>query len=209
MILSDREVFSEIKSGELKDSPYARGRTTPLSSSVIMPFYYDKDGELGILLTRRSKHLKSHPGQMSFPGGVQEDGESLEETALREWEEEMGVSRDEIRLDGCFHSLVTITGYHITPFVGIYSGDFNFRLNEEVESAFGVPLSVFSECPFYCIDFFRSGRNRVFYFDLPKNGLLWGATCEILVRFLRMVAGFNREPVLKEPNISEPPFLKL
>jgi 8-oxo-dGTP pyrophosphatase MutT (NUDIX family) len=174
-----------------------------------MPFYYNDQGELGILLTKRSKHLKSHPGQISFPGGVREEGETLEETALREWEEEMGVSGDSIQLLDCFHSLTTITGYHITPFVGIYNGDFAFQLSDEVESAFGVPLITFLECPFYCIDFFRSGRNRVYYFDLPGQGLLWGATCEILVRFFQMTAGFNREPISTQANLSEPPFLKI
>lgn len=196
-------------SGDLKDSPFAQGRTIPLASSVILPFFSFESGDTGILLTTRSKHLKSHPGQISFPGGVQEENEDLEETALREWEEEMGVSRDCLEILGRIHSLVTITGYHITPFVGIYSGDFQFLLSDEVESAFSISMEFVETSGFYCIDFQRSGRNRVYYFDIPGHGLLWGATCEILVRFLRTTQNFQREPKLVQPNLPYPPFLQL
>lgn len=178
-----------------------------LSSSVIMPLYHTEDST-GMILTTRSKKLKSHPGQISFPGGVQEANESILQTGLREWEEEMGAPSRHLDILGSYEQIDTRTGYHITPFVGIYKGDFQFNINEEVESWMNVTIQDFWAKDFYCVDFFGMKSHRVYYFDLEEKGLLWGATCDIIVRFLREFAQFDREPKLVEPNLSNPPFFR-
>jgi 8-oxo-dGTP pyrophosphatase MutT (NUDIX family) len=178
------------------------------SSSVIFPLFAAKNAETGILLTMRSRHLKSHPGQISFPGGVQELGEDLLETALREWEEEMGTSRQEIEILGRHRGLDTRTGYHITPYLAIYRGNFQFQLNEEVESVIPILLSDLWIRDFYSLDYPELQNHQIFYFDLEENGLLWGATCEMILRFLKEFCAFDRNPILVKPNLSNPPFFQ-
>ena len=81
--------FDEIKQ-RLYNSNYPHISSEGLKlSSVVLPFYKTENGKSGILLTKRSDHLKSHAGQISFPGGkFDELDKTLLETALREWEEE-------------------------------------------------------------------------------------------------------------------------
>lgn len=128
------------------------------------------------------------------------------ETGLREWEEEMGAPRHHLDILGSYKQIDTRTGYHITPFIGVYNGDFQFNPSEEVESWIDLEISELWKKDFYCVDFFGMGNHRVYYFDLLEKGLLWGATCDIIVRFLREFTGFDRQPQLVEPNLTVPPF---
>lgn len=178
-------------------------------SSVIMPFYFTEDNHVGVLLTKRSEHLKSHAGQISFPGGkFDEADKTLLETALREWEEETGESRNTLEVIGSFHSLNTGTGYHITPFISIYRGNFKFNVNQnEVDFMIPLELEELTRAPFYTIEWEKnsSGRIHIYYFDL-LSGLLWGATCHILYTFLKEMCGFERRPQFVKPNLNVPPF---
>lgn len=178
-------------------------------SSVILPFYFTGDNHVGILLTKRSEHLKSHAGQISFPGGkFDEADKTLIETALREWEEETGETRDTLEVVGSYHTLNTGTGYHITPFISIYRGNFNFNLSKhEVDFMIHMELEDLLHLPFYSIEWGNhpSGRVHIYYFDLPQ-GLLWGATCHILFHFLKEFCGFNRKPEMVKANLNSAPF---
>ncbi|TGK09418.1 CoA pyrophosphatase [Leptospira selangorensis] len=179
-------------------------------SSVVMPVF-QKNGQDGFLLQKRNPNLASHPGQISFPGGVKDpEDKDLLVTALREWEEEMGAPDKELSVIGNYRGQLTHTGFHITPFLAKYSGDFKFEFNpEEVERIIILELDRLWEAPFYSI----KGRRKpdsplleVFYFDI-EEGLLWGATARIIVDFLREYAGFDRPPILRTPNLSSAPFL--
>lgn len=178
-------------------------------SSVIMPFYISDSNSDEIILTKRSDKLKSHAGQISFPGGKFDPSDiTLEETALREWEEETGSSRQNLKVLGQYKAIDTRTGYHITPFVAVYEGDFQFSINvNEVDFIFRLSLKEMEELPFYTIQFRDMIGNNLFvyYFDHPR-GLLWGATCHLLYHFLRDFCGFKREPIITLPNLSGPPF---
>lgn len=178
-------------------------------SSVMMPFYFTKENEMGVLLTKRSDFLKNHPGQISFPGGQFDHcDKTLAETALREWEEETGETRDTIEILGSYHTLNTGTGFHITPFISIYRGNFNFHLNKnEVDYLIMLELDKLFHVPFYTIrlEHHLSGRTNLYYFDLPE-GLLWGATCHMLYHFLKEFCGFTREPDIVKQNLSSAPF---
>ncbi|MDZ4728120.1 MAG: CoA pyrophosphatase [Leptospira sp.] len=178
-------------------------------SSVIVPVFESDTLGQGLILTQRSKHLKSHPGQISFPGGVVDPEDSdLLQCALREWEEEMGVTRDHIEVLGKHTGLQTRTGFHITPFLGKYTGDFIFSHNkDEVEKIIILPLNELIHAPFYKINIPNQKiLNTAYYFDL-KEGLLWGATCEIILSFLKDYASFERIPQIVKPNLNFPPFL--
>jgi len=197
----------QIKS-QLSQSWHSMPETTEKISSVIVPIFESQDLGQGLILTQRSKHLKSHPGQISFPGGVVDpEDKDLLQCALREWEEEMGVSRDLLEILGKHTGMQTRTGFHITPFLGRYQGDFNFSHNiDEVEKIIILPLSKLIHAPFYSLKIPKPGiEDKAYYFDLDE-GLLWGATCEIILRFLKDYASFDRNPIPVAPNLNFPPF---
>ena len=114
-------------------------------SSVVLPFYQTQNNKTGILLTKRSEHLKSHAGQISFPGGKFDESDgTLLETALREWEEETGERRETLEIIGSYHGLNTGTGFHITPYISVYTVDFNFNVNRnEVDFMIQIELEHF------------------------------------------------------------------
>ncbi|MCZ8155272.1 MAG: CoA pyrophosphatase [Leptospira sp.] len=200
--------FSNLSEG-LSQSWEDLPNTTEKISSVIIPIFETESLGQGLILTQRSAHLKSHPGQISFPGGVVDPTDSdLLQCALREWEEEMGVSRNLLKILGRHEGLQTRTGFHITPFLGMYTGDFEFSHNpDEVDRIILLPFSELLSTPFYAIQIPGQPPDHfAYYFDL-KDGLLWGATCEMILRFLREYASFNRKPELIKPNLSTPPFL--
>lgn len=179
-------------------------------SSVIIPVY-ETTGQDGFLLQKRNPNLIAHPGQIAFPGGVKDPEDStLLDTALREWTEEMGASARDLEVIGNYKGQLTHTGFHITPFLAKYSGDFKFDYNpEEVDRVIRLELDRLWEAPFYSIKGKRSPDGpllEVFYFDI-EEGLLWGATARIIVDFLREHGSFHKEPILRTPNLGGPPFL--
>jgi len=92
------------------------GRT---AAAVLVPLYLDR-GELHAVFTKRRADLRRHAGEISFPGGRQDDGETLVTTALREAEEEIGLSREAVDLAGALPPTPTVvTSYRIHPFVGV------------------------------------------------------------------------------------------
>lgn len=173
--------------------------------SVIIPILFNPTPSL--LFIQRSQNLKSHPGEIGFPGGIQEKGEDSLTTALREWEEELGTPRKDLEILGKYGTLLTVTGFQMDSYVGIYSGNQNFSFSEEVESCFTVPLEDFWEIHFYSIEFKKLGRNKVYYFYLKNHKLLWGATCELVYHFLRDLFHFSRVPLMVSPNLPTKPFL--
>ncbi|TGL56287.1 CoA pyrophosphatase [Leptospira ognonensis] len=194
--------------GKLSQSWHSMPDTTKKISSVIIPIFELDDLGQGLILTQRAKHLNSHPGQISFPGGVLDpEDKDLLQCALREWEEEMGVSREQLTVLGKHEGMQTRTGFHITPFLGKYIGDFQFSHNEdEVEKIIILPFSKLLKAPFYSLQFTsRNGDDHSFYFDL-EDGLLWGATCEMIIRLLNDYASFDRKPIQVQPNLNSPPF---
>jgi len=99
----------------------AAGLDAPGSTdaAVLIPLY-PREGELVAVFTERRHDLKKHAGEISFPGGRQDHpGEDLRETALREAEEEIGLSREDVELVGALPPTGTfVTGYKVHPFVG-------------------------------------------------------------------------------------------
>ena len=126
-----------------KHHPVVRGSVewSPRIASV-MVVLYATDENIFILMTRRSKHLKIHPGEMSFPGGRYEDKDGdLLSTALRETKEEIGLELDDILINATLPVVTTLTGYEITPYVAILQTLPGIGgLSDEVESIFEIPL---------------------------------------------------------------------
>ena len=155
------------------------GRVTP--AAVLVPIVAHP--EPTILLTLRSARLKSHAGQVSFPGGRIEEGETPEQAALREAEEEVGLDPALPVLLGRLPPLLTGTGYRVTPVVAVIAPPFAIRHDpNEVEEPFEYPLARLLDpaAPERRRQEFR-GRMREFWVWPHERHYIWGATASILM----------------------------
>jgi 8-oxo-dGTP pyrophosphatase MutT (NUDIX family) len=141
-----RQRFAAPPAGFSPEIPGDGGRfaeeRAPTPASVLVPLVMRDDG-LRVLLTQRTAHLRDHAGQVSFPGGRAEDHDAdAVATALRETEEEVGLSRHHVEVIGALPHYRTVTRYVVTPVVGLVRPDFELALDSfEVAEAFEVPLS--------------------------------------------------------------------
>ena len=132
----------EVKLPGSSEWPASWRRSTGLTpAGVLVPIVERRRG-LTVLLTRRTADLKHHGGQVSFPGGRMEPNDNdILETALRETHEEIGVPPEAVRIAGVLGAMPTITGYAVTPVVGLLPETIRLRLDTgEVDRAFEVPL---------------------------------------------------------------------
>ncbi|MEN0653686.1 MULTISPECIES: NUDIX hydrolase [Hyphobacterium] len=140
------------------------------------------DGPPRFILTLRADHLAAHAGQVAFPGGRAMPGETLPQAALRETREEIGITADLIDLVGRFDSYETVTGFHVTPFVGIVKPGFVVRPDPgEVADVFETPFDWLMDAANHQTherEF--QGRMRRYY-AMPWEGrYIWGATAGML-----------------------------
>lgn len=156
-------------------------------AAVLMPLVLREEWQ--IILTQRPETMPSHAGQIAFPGGKAEDGETIAETALRETEEEIGVKFDDIELLGRLPSFNAVSQYRVTPFVGIVSPSAKISPDpREVESAFEVPLGfLMNPANHKRREVFFDGQDHVL-FDMPYDGPdgrhrnIWGMTAMTIYR---------------------------
>lgn len=142
-----------------------------------------------VILTQRPETMPSHPGQIAFPGGKAEIGETIAETALRETEEEIGVASNEIELLGRLPSFDAVSDYRVTPFVGTVSERASIKPDpREVASVFEVPLSFLMNPQNHVRrEVFFDGRDHIL-FDMPYDGPdgvhrnIWGMTAMTIYR---------------------------
>jgi 8-oxo-dGTP pyrophosphatase MutT (NUDIX family) len=107
---------------------------------VLIPLIHDR-GSWSLLFSRRSPNLAAHSGQIAFPGGGAEEGEPLETAAVREADEEEGISRDAVELIGRLDDVITNSGFLVAPFVGILRARIDYVLQEsEVAEDNEVPI---------------------------------------------------------------------
>lgn len=151
-------------------------------ASVLVPLVRREPG-ITVLLTQRTEDMPSHAGQIAFPGGRRqaEDVDAIA-TALRETEEEVGLTRDFIEVIGPMDQYRTGTGYEITPIVGIVTPGFTMRADpREVADVFEVPLDHFLDERNHRIDSrVWQGRERRYYAMPYGERYIWGATAGML-----------------------------
>ncbi|MGA9854512.1 MAG: CoA pyrophosphatase [Gammaproteobacteria bacterium] len=158
-------------------------------AAVLVPLVMYPAG-LSVLLTKRNEHLLDHAGQVSFPGGSREDKDfDLVQTALRETEEETGLERRFVETVGFLDGYLTITGYAVTPVVGLVQPDFRLQPDPlEVAEIFEVPLEFLCKPANRQVRARRVGDQDVGYYLFEYNQhVIWGATAGILVNFLHKI----------------------
>jgi len=162
------------------------GMTPPSAAlrpaAVLVPLIDHAEG-MSVLLTQRTPHLNAHAGQISFPGGrIEESDTDAIEAALRETEEEIGLTREHVTVIGRLDTYVTGTGFEITPVVGIVTPGFTTRADpREVADVFEVPLAHFLDERNHHVDSrLYQGRERRFYAMPYGKRYIWGATAGML-----------------------------
>lgn len=151
-------------------------------AAVLIPLF-ERDNQLHVLLTLRASHLKHHAGQVSFPGGkVEPKDKDLIETALREAEEEIGLSRDNCNVLGQLQSYQTLTGFRIKPIVAITPENYVYQMDKnEVAEIFSVPLAFFLNINnHFTVNSQLNGNPHPVTFMPYLHYNIWGATAAIL-----------------------------
>ena len=141
----------------------------------------------GLILTTRRDDLRTHAGQVAFPGGRIDAGETPVQAALREAHEELGLDPAEVEIIGELEDYRTITGYVVTPVLGVIPPDLRLAPHEhEVADWFEAPLN-------YLVDPANrqletavfAGRERRYWLIEWRNKRIWGATAAMLVNLSR------------------------
>jgi 8-oxo-dGTP pyrophosphatase MutT (NUDIX family) len=155
-------------------------------AAVLVPF--TDRAEPGVILTQRPQWLRSHAGQVAFPGGKVDAGDAdVVAAALREADEELGLSPDAVRIAGIANDYHSGSGYRITPVLGVIAPDLAFDPNpDEVEAWFEVPMAhLFDVDRYVRREALWKGQQRSYY-DMEWNGRrIWGVTAGIIINLAR------------------------
>jgi 8-oxo-dGTP pyrophosphatase MutT (NUDIX family) len=160
-----------------------------ICAAVLVPLLL-KDREWHVVVTQRTQTVEHHPGQISFPGGACEpEDRSLQETALRETCEEIGIPPGAVEVLGALDDLHTVTRFVVTPFVGVIPHPLVYKLNpHEVEDVVEVPLSYLRDPAHLRIEQreYEGQVHDVYRWDYGAYAI-WGATARILKGFLDLI----------------------
>lgn len=160
-------------------------------AAVLLPLILHED-RLNLLLTRRSDALRSHGGQVSFPGGRRDPQDpSAAWTALREAQEEIGLDPQDVELLGFLDDFPTNSRYLVTPVVGLVRGRPSLTpAPAEVAEVFEMPIGIALDMASYRRQSVERGDYRFSFHELdfaPQR--VWGVTAGILDEFRRTVMG--------------------
>ncbi len=158
-------------------------------AGVLIPVRSHTSG-LSVLLTQRTAELKHHAGQVSFPGGRMEQSDAdIEATALRETCEEIGIAEEQVSIIGYLETMPTVTGYAVTPIIGLVDGSIELTVDKsEVEYAFEVPLDFLTDPGSQSmVEREWQGLSFTMVEFHYENQRIWGATAQMLLRFINMI----------------------
>jgi 8-oxo-dGTP pyrophosphatase MutT (NUDIX family) len=162
----------------------------PKSAAVLIPFLREKN-TWQIVFTRRTDTLPEHSGQVAFPGGRAEPGDTTAEaTALREAYEEIDLKPGDVEILGKLNSLPTVSNYCVTPVVGKIPWPYTFKIEKnEVSRVFRIPLRWLADPKNHELRLREVPRInapvRVIYFKSYQGELLWGVSAQITLNLLK------------------------
>ncbi len=163
--------------------------------AAVLILFWDEADTIKVVLTERSSKLKNHKGEISFPGGRMEEGESLEQTALREAKEEIGIDPNKVRIIGRLGDAWSGAAYHLFSFVGWYDGIPEFKASSDEVEKILIPS----------IDELLDENNREektverqgIVFDTKaisyQDSIIFGLTADLLIEALDQGLGINTE----------------
>ena len=133
-----------------------------------------------LLLIRRSRNLRNHPGEWAFPGGkVDQEDKDYSETALREIREEVGLNSSIINLLGRLETVKTTSGYYVVPYVGILNNEYSLRINvNEVDDYMFLPFNVLISSETCTQINYKNQMKQLAY--VVDDRVIWGATARII-----------------------------
>lgn len=146
-------------------------------------------GGWSLLFSRRSADLAAHSGQIAFPGGAVEPGESLEAAAVREAQEEVGIPPASVELIGRLDDLITNSGFLVAPFVGVIAEPIEYVLQAgEVDEVFEVPVDALLDPRLPEVRYvpFRSRRYPAYFYPYREYEI-WGLTGRMVKALLDLV----------------------
>ena len=170
-------------------SPRRASTDTLRPAAVLMPLIVEAD-DYKLLLTVRASSLRRQPGDISFPGGaIDPDDASSLTAALRESEEEVGLKAADVDILGQMDEMPTITGFRITPFVGLVNGPYAFRRNHEVEKLLFVSLASLRKPAAVSVEQREIGSGRripVYHYRYGEHDI-WGITGRLVKELLTLL----------------------
>lgn len=148
----------------------------------------------GVLLIHRPHSMRSHAGQVAFPGGKLDPGEDTVSAALREADEELGITPAAVRVVGVTDAYHTGTGYHVTPVLGVIPPDLPLRPNpEEVDRWFEAPLDFLLDRANHAPQSAMWRGQRRDYLTMEwQEHRIWGVTAAIIANLSRRLAWMER-----------------
>lgn len=190
------EVSTDQVIAALAESPSSRPATydgpDARPAAVLVALADDANGDAGVLLTRRSRKLRNHSGEMSFPGGRLDPGETPEQAAIREADEEVGLDPADVDLVGELNHLATVVSRsYIVPIVARLPAQLDLRpASMEAERVLWVPLRELVRPDTWRVE--RWGAppvsRRIHFYELDDE-TVWGATASMLTDLLSRLAG--------------------
>jgi 8-oxo-dGTP pyrophosphatase MutT (NUDIX family) len=162
----------------------------PLKPAAVLLLVVNHPASPTVVFTQRTAHLSDHAGQISFPGGRSDEADGTpERTALREAEEEVGISSERIEILGRLPEYHTSTGFAVIPVVGWAEPPLTYRPDpHEVADVFEVPLAFLLDTANHRYESaFYKGRMRKYWAMPYGERFIWGATAGMLVTFHRIL----------------------
>ncbi len=165
-------------------------------AAVVIPFL-DINSKAHILFTKRTETVEHHKGQVSFPGGAWEEQDaSLQETALRETFEEVGIPQQMLNVIGQLDDFPTISNFLVTPFVAKMPYPYPTKIStDEVAEILEVPLELFLTDKHFRLEERDIGSKKypIYYYHFGPS-VIWGVTGYIINRFIELVFEYNPAP---------------
>lgn len=166
------------------------GWTATHEAAVLMPLFKDEKG-WNLLLTRRTDRVETHKGQVSFPGGARDPGDTdLVQTALREAWEEVGLRPEDVQVIGELPPMTLISRFNVTPVAGIIPWPYSFTISlDEVSRVFSIPLDWLANPANHCMrQHEHEGRFwPVLYYEPYDGETLWGASAYMTSQLLDLI----------------------